>query len=393
MENQKEFENLPAVIKDNSMSLFFNADRFELAQRVAKVFASSDMVPAQFQGNVGNCVIALNLADRMGTDPFMLMQNMYIVHGKPGIEAKLAIALVNASGKFSPLQYQYDDKKTACYAHARRTGSNEECKGVTVSLAMAQAEGWMSKQGSKWKTMPELMLQYRAAMFFTRAYCPEALLGMRTREELYDVGAVDMEMESDGSFVAPETTEDLQSRILNGGKDADLMSEADVDMGKAQDGEPYSGKNQTHKAWQGPSSDMGKAHEKVLESYDTDWNPLTAPLQKQYRQVKQDIIMRHLEDRGVTFSPKWTGTQLHQALLADVPEGVDEDVLDNVDEAIKKLDDANVIYFKRRATSPDIWDAAVKNAKIGSPDIGLADLDEADRFDACFLEVIEGGGK
>ena len=387
-EEQKEFEKLPVEVKSRELvksdgSIFFDINRFELAQRVARVFSESTMVPDHFKGNLGNCLIALNLADRMKCDPFMLLQNMYIVHGKPGIEAKLAIALVNASGKFSPLQYQYDDKKTACYAHARRTGSGEQCKGVSVTLAMAQAEGWMSKSGSKWKTMPELMLQYRAAMFFTRAYCPEALLGMRTREELYDVGAVDMEMESDGTFSAPETTEDLQSRILNGGKDAGMMSEADVDMGKAQDGEPYSGKNQTHKAWQGPD---------MIEGVD-NWNPLTAPLQKQYRQVKQDIIMRHLEDRGVTFSPKWTGTQLHQALLADVPEGVDEDVLDNVDEAIKKLEAANVIYFKRRETSPDIWAAAVKNAKIGSPEIGLADLDEADRFDACFLEVIEGGGK
>ena len=380
MEDQKSFETLPAVISDKSMSLFFNSDRFELAQRVAKVFASSNMVPAQFQGNIGNCVIALNLADRMGTDPFMLMQNMYIVHGRPGIEAKLAIALVNASGKFSPLQYQYDDKKTSCYAHARRTGSGEQCKGVSVTLAMAQAEGWMSKQGSKWKTMPELMLQYRAAMFFARAYCPEALLGMRTREELYDVGAVDMEMESNGTFVAPETTEDLQSRILNGGKDADLMSEADVDMGKFHD-EPK--KNQTHKAWQEPA--------KPEATHEPDWNPLTAPLQKQYRQAKQDIIMRHLEDRGVTFSPAWSGLQLHQALLADVPEGVDDDILDSVDETIKKLEVANTIYFKRKEHSPDIWPVAVKNAGIENPDLGLADLDEADRFDACFLEIIENG--
>ena len=381
MEDQKSFETLPAVIKDNSMSLFFNSDRFELAQRVAKVFASSNMVPVQFQNNVGNCVIALNLADRMGTDPFMLMQNMYIVHGRPGIEAKLAIALVNASGKFTPIQYQYDDKKTSCYAYAHRINmlDGELCKGVTVTLAMAQAEGWMSKSGSKWKTMPELMLQYRAAMFFARAYCPEALLGMQTREELYDVGAVDMEMESNGVYVPPVSTQDLEAQILNGGKDADLMSEADPDVGKFQD-EPS--KNKTHKAWQEPSPASTK---------EPDWNPLIEPLQKQYRQAKQDIIMRHLEDRGVTFSPSWSGLQLHQALLADVPEGVDDDILNSVDETIKKLEGANIIYFKRRETSPDIWAAAVKNADIDNPDMGLADLDEADRFDACFLEIIENG--
>jgi len=241
-ENQKEFETLPAtqislneqipMIADTS--LFFNAARFELAQRVAKVFATSDMVPQQFQGNIGNCLIALNLAERMKCDPFMLLQNMYIVHGKPGIEAKLAIALVNSTGKFSPLQYKYNDPKNACYAHARRTGTNEECRGTTVSIAMAKAEGWFSKKGSKWQTMPELMLMYRSAMFFARAYCPEALLVMQSREELYDAGTVDMVSNGAGSFTPEPTTEDLAAKILNGNVD-ESISGVDRDLGKAQE--------------------------------------------------------------------------------------------------------------------------------------------------------------
>ena len=167
------------IIVSGGASLFFDTVRFELAQRVAKVFATSDMVPAQFQGNVGNCVIALNLADRMGTDPFMLMQNMYIIHGKPGIEAKLAIALVNNMGKFTPLQYRYNDAKTECVAHAKRTVSGEDCQGVKVSIQMAKDEGWYNKNGSKWKTMPDMMLRYRAATFFARMFCPEVLLRPR----------------------------------------------------------------------------------------------------------------------------------------------------------------------------------------------------------------------
>ena len=243
MEDQKKFETLPVespahipavITNDGAMSLFFNATRFELAQRVASVFATSDMVPQQFQKNIGNCVIALNLAERMKCDPFMLMQNMYIVHGKPGIEAKLAIALVNSTGKFSPLQYKYNEKKTACYAHAKRTGTGEECKGVVVSIQMARDEGWMSKKGSKWQTMPELMLMYRSAMFFARAYCPEALLGMQSREELYDAGTVDMVPDGAGSFAAEETTEDLAAKILNGNVD-ESISEVDRDLGKAQE--------------------------------------------------------------------------------------------------------------------------------------------------------------
>lgn len=170
-------------------SLFFDIARFEHAQRVAAVFAKSTMVPQQFQGNIANCVIALNLAERMLVDPFMLMQNMYIVHGRPGIEAKLAIALINQSGRFSPLRYELEgeDDNSGCRAYSKQLTSGETLYGPLVTIGMAKAEGWYNKTGSKWKTMPELMLEYRSAMFFARTYCPEVLLGMQTREELQDI--------------------------------------------------------------------------------------------------------------------------------------------------------------------------------------------------------------
>ena len=52
---------------------------------------------------------------------------------------------------------------------------------------MAKAEGWLTKTGSKWQTMPELMLKYRAAAFFGRLYAPEVLMGMQTAEEVIDI--------------------------------------------------------------------------------------------------------------------------------------------------------------------------------------------------------------
>jgi len=54
-------------------------------------------------------------------------------------------------------------------------------------MAMAEAEGWSTKPGSKWKTMPELMLRYRAAAFFARIYAPDITLGMQTSEESMDI--------------------------------------------------------------------------------------------------------------------------------------------------------------------------------------------------------------
>jgi hypothetical protein len=54
-------------------------------------------------------------------------------------------------------------------------------------MAMASAEGWLNKPGSKWKTMPGQMMRYRAATFFARAYCPDILLGYRTKDEVQDI--------------------------------------------------------------------------------------------------------------------------------------------------------------------------------------------------------------
>lgn len=175
--------------------MYFDVERFEQAQRVAKMLASSTMVPEHFRNNIGNCMIGLNFASRVGLDPFMILQKMYVIKGRPGIESQLMIALINKSGRFTPLKFKVDgtpgkDLSCTCYATERRTG--EECS-QKVTWDIVTAEGWDKKPGSKWQTMPELMIQYRAAAFFGRLYCPEALLGMMTNDELYDIAEPNQE--------------------------------------------------------------------------------------------------------------------------------------------------------------------------------------------------------
>ena len=175
----------------SSCGFYFDVQKFEHAQRVANMFAQSSMVPEQFRGNIGNCMIALNLADRFRLDPFMVMQKMYIVHGKPGIEAQLAIALINASGRFTPLEFSItgEGDNRQCVATAVKKSDGKKLTGPAVSIKMAKDEGWYNKPGSKWKTLPDLMLTYRAATFFGRIYSPEALLGFATDDEIIDITA------------------------------------------------------------------------------------------------------------------------------------------------------------------------------------------------------------
>jgi len=72
-------------------------------------------------------------------------------------------------------------------AYCKSTDTGEPIEGPEISIGMANAEGWLSKNGSKWQTMPELMLRYRAAAFFARLYAPDITLGMQTSEELHDI--------------------------------------------------------------------------------------------------------------------------------------------------------------------------------------------------------------
>jgi len=183
-----------SVSTDNStFSALMDTSKFEQLQRAASVFAKSDMVPAHYKGKIENCIIALATAKRMEVDPFMFMQNSYIVHGRPGIEAKLAIGLLNTRGIFrGGIKYETggegDERWCRCWAIDRETG--ERVEGSKVSIKTAKAEGWYDKNGSKWKTMPELMLQYRAAMFFARLHAPEVLMGLYSVEELHDMANV-----------------------------------------------------------------------------------------------------------------------------------------------------------------------------------------------------------
>ena len=161
---------------------------FELVQRHANMLAASTLVPKEFQGNIANCAIGLNIAKRLGADPFMVIQNVDVIHGRPSFRATFLIAMVNASGRFTPLQFRLtgEGPTRACVAHCKDKATGEAIDGPEITMAMAKAEGWSTKAGSKWITMPELMLRYRAAAFFARLYAPDITLGMQTAEELYD---------------------------------------------------------------------------------------------------------------------------------------------------------------------------------------------------------------
>ena len=180
-------------------SPFSGDNAFTGAQRMAKALASSELMPQAYRNNIPNTLIAMELAHRTGASVMMVAQNLDIIHGRPSWRAQFLIATVNACGRFTPLRFRFQGEEGkpdwGCRAVARERETNEECIGPLITLKMAADEGWPKKNGSKWLTMPELMLTYRAAAFWARTNAPELSLGIQTTEEVIDMhGAMQHEL-------------------------------------------------------------------------------------------------------------------------------------------------------------------------------------------------------
>ena len=165
-----------------------NKDQFNQLLRAANMLSQTSIIPATYQGKPQDCFVALEMATRMGVSPLVVMQNMYVVKGKPAWAGQACTMFINSCGKFTQVKHVYTGEKgtdnRGCYVTATRISDGIQVNGVEVTMAMAKAEGWTAN--TKWRTMPELMLAYRASAFFARVHCPEALMGVQLVDEIYD---------------------------------------------------------------------------------------------------------------------------------------------------------------------------------------------------------------
>ena len=209
--------------RDNAVMPGFSSESsWKLANRIGQAFAASTIVPEAYRGNVANCIVALEMANRIGASPMMVMQNLYIVHGNPGWSSKFLIACFNQCGRYSALRYEWEGERGkkgwGCRAWAIEKATGERLVGATVTVQMADEEGWSEKKGSKWKTMPEQMLMYRSAAFMIRTYAPEISMGLRTDDEIIDtVDEVRHQSTGLGAVRAILDTDPATGEITGGG--------------------------------------------------------------------------------------------------------------------------------------------------------------------------------
>lgn len=178
-------------------SLFFDIEKFEHMQKVAKVFASSILVPEHFRGNIANCLVALDLAHRLQVDPVALMRNMYLVPKKSGVDIALqsqfTIGLLNNSGLLKKrLEWTFDiDEKTDKIKSCTCVAVTKDDQGIQETLTWRDVEkaGWANRSMSFWNSIPKVMFRYRTAALLTRSTFPDLIMGFHTVDEMQDANA------------------------------------------------------------------------------------------------------------------------------------------------------------------------------------------------------------
>ena len=195
------------VLKSESVpaGCFASAEAMREMSQVAAVISKSPIVPASFKGDEGGVLIALDMAQRLNLNPLAVMQNIYMVGNKPAWTGTFYAALITTSGLFRSYNYEEEEtgeevksigrKNLRCRVVAVGVDGNKVC-GPWVDYVMAEKDGWSRRNGSKWQTMPELMIRYRAASFFVRTCCPNAAMGLREASEQAEINEIEEEKEA-----------------------------------------------------------------------------------------------------------------------------------------------------------------------------------------------------
>ena len=289
---------------------FGNLQGFELMQRAANVLTNSTLVPTAYRNQkeiksfgkvtgyeenkpgMANCIVALNMAQRMQADPLMVMQNLHIIEGRPSWSSQFIIAAINSCGRYSPLRFELTEagepteltytasewkggnraevQKTViirhqeCVAYAIEKETGERLDSPRVSIQMAIDEGWLTKNGSKWQTMPELMLRYRCASMFGRLYAPELLMGLQSSEEVHDF--IQAEPDEEGGYVVnvEQFRKPEQSEVVDANTGEIIQPEQEPEFVKAKEVPP----RQARKAE--PAKEQKHTQEPEDDGFDFD---------------------------------------------------------------------------------------------------------------------------
>lgn len=178
---------------ENSVFSWMDVATVGKLYKVATGLASTPLVPDTYRNKPWAIMIAMELAQRAKMPIMTVLQNLYIVQGKPAWSGSFCITAINNSGLFEPLDFLWmngdDGNVIGCIAQAKRISDGKLCQSAPITWETVQGFGWEKKAGSMWNIpgQREQMYMYRSASFFARAFCPDVLNGLYTVEEQKDI--------------------------------------------------------------------------------------------------------------------------------------------------------------------------------------------------------------
>lgn len=393
-----ELPNLPAP-RENYVSVFDNPDRFDHCYRMAEILADSLFVPGgssnrpneSFRGNPANCLIALDLAGRLGLAPTALFPHLYVINGRPALSSQFVIALVNRSGLFSRISWEEGiDGEVSFEAYGRqRTLPNYtaiakfteiktgiEYRSTVVSLELARRNGWLVKNESKWQTIPQEMCRWRSAAWLAKNFAPELIFGLEFAEEVRDADAtapIDVAVRPTRSISParlsapvddpdqPTLEDDLRSGIESASNEAELAAIAD-EIGRA-DGLTPTAKQRLRDAFRSRRIEIAKAAVETVTN---------KPESAQTPAPKAEEPAKPRKRRAAAKKPE-TDPEAESALVAAIRSAKTKEELERVANAINDSVSAGDVDEKAYETLTACIEAKASELERAREEAGAAD--------------------
>jgi len=174
-----------------SQGLLLDFEKVRAMQELANIMATAKVtVPAHLAGKAGDCLAVVMQAAQWRMNPFAVAQKTHVVNGTLGYEAQLVNAVVQSSGAISGrfhYEYQGEGANISCRVGAVIRGEKEITWNEFLSAATVT-----TKNSPLWKTNPKQQLGYLQVKNWARAFCPGAILGVYSDDELAEMPEINM---------------------------------------------------------------------------------------------------------------------------------------------------------------------------------------------------------
>lgn len=238
---QKYDDQAPMMVQQQAGALgalHEHVAAMDAASKLATALCATDMVPKQYKNKPDDGAAAILYGAELGLNPIQSLQNVMVINGKPGVEARTMVAFLKTKGYLVETVESSDTRVTV-----RGTAPSGHVETSTWTIERAATAGYTSN--ALYKKIPAQMLYAKAATEVCRKLAPDVLLGIAySTEELRLEQAVTMKAQrmdqpsrgSAGLRAALENGAAAQAEFT----EADLSEEAaraksDIDNASDQD--------------------------------------------------------------------------------------------------------------------------------------------------------------